>query len=364
MKITFDGHWLGGFSGISTYSRRIFECLPGLLGPNEYSILTRSHQGAPNETTLPARNDYVWEQITLPLHLVRSKPDVVFFPDWRNGIIQTRPYVVTLHDLTFFTHPHLYSGTKRMRLLPLYRCWLDRVLFGACRILTVSEYSRKTILSFYPALESRVYVIYNGIDSHFSLPSTPTALEDFRRDRLGFNEPYLLNVGRIDYNKNLIFLCRVFLESEACRKHHLVLCGKRVNSHYDEVVSFLKEKDVDGRVHIISGIDHTELYLLYRAAAVFVMPSLSEGFGLPLLEAMAAGTPVLSADNTCLPEIMGNVDGLFDATNPSTLKARLELALWDTDYRKKLINAGTENIKRFSWERCAADTLDAIKSVP
>jgi len=133
-----------------------------------------------------------------------------------------------------------------------------------------------------------------------------------------------------------------------------------VNAHYEEVAGFLKERDPHGRVVILSGASSEDLKTLYQGAALFVFPSLSEGFGLPVLEAMACGVPVLAADNTSLPEIMGKVDGLFDAGDAAALAARMESALGDGSYRRGLIEAGTLNVARFSWDRCARETVRTL----
>jgi glycosyltransferase involved in cell wall biosynthesis len=360
VRIGIDGHWVGEASGVSTYCRNIFERLPASLPAGDFSIATSSPQGLPSERVLPARSAYFWEQVTFPAFLRRGRARLAFLPDWRAAYFLPRPYVLTLHDITSLTHPEAMKGTRRARLAPVYRHWLRRIIRGARRIITVSHYSKASILGRFPELRDRVEVIHNGLGAGFGIEPDRERLARFRRERLGFEEPYVLSVGRIDYTKNLPFLCRAFLASPVSRDYRLVLCGRRVNAHLDEVKAFLASADPDGRVRIVTDATGAELPLVYNAASLLVHPSLSEGFGLTLLEAMACGLPVLSADNTSLPEVMGGVDGLYPTDDGSALRAKMEKALGDSAWREGLVRAGLENVKRFSWDRSAEETARVL----
>jgi glycosyltransferase involved in cell wall biosynthesis len=360
MRIAFDGHWMGETGGVSTYCRRIFAHIPNRFQPEEYLIATSRPLSVPGEVVLPATSAYIWEQVSFPLHLLKNKVDLAYFPDWRNGAFIPRPYVVTLHDLTFFTHSEYFKKTRRHRLLPLYRLLLGRTLQRARKIITVSHYSKQVIASYYPNLENRIEAIHNGVSERFS-PSEASALDAFRNARK-LDRPFFLTVGRIDFHKNLIFMAKTFLESKVLKDHLLVLCGSRVNNCYTELVAFLTVNDPEERVRILSDISGDELPLLYGAAELFILTSVSEGFGLTLLEAMACGTPVLAADNTSIPEVVGQGGVLFKTGDAGEFQEKMETIARDVAMRKGLIQAGVFNLKRFSWTASADKTMDILEN--
>lgn len=360
VSIAVDGHWVGDASGVATYCRNIFERLPRYLPPDGFVIATSSRQGMPCERVLPSSSNYYWEQVLFPSFLRGNPVKVAFLPDWRAAYFFPKPYVLTLHDVTSLTHPHFMRNTRRGKLAPLYRHWLKRIVRDARKIITVSRYSKDSILEFFPDLGDRIEVVHNGLGKEFLPLGNREPLERFRKSRLGFEDPYILSVGRIDYSKNLIFLCRAFLESPLSREFRLVLCGRKVNAYFDVLMAYLASADARKRVHLVTDATGEELPLLYNDASLLVHPSVSEGFGLTLLEAMACGLPVLASDNTSLPEVMGKVDGLFATNDTEALRSKMEKALGDSGFREGLVRDGLENVKRFSWDDCAARTARVL----
>jgi glycosyltransferase involved in cell wall biosynthesis len=260
----------------------------------------------------------------------------------------------TLHDVTPLMYEEKYLGD------PVMRDWYLKKLEYAKEsdiILTVSNFSRNKIIEILGVTENRVHNTYNSYDEK---KFNNTVTDEIDLEKFGIQNKYILYVGGADEHKNIFRLVRAyFLLIEDLRKEYsLVLVGKEVFSERESILLFARRCGGHEQNLIFPGhVDDGDLASLYRRASLFVFPSYSEGFGLPLLEAMACGCPVLAADATSLPEIVGLREAMFDPFDEKEMAHKIRLALTDDDFRERLIRNGLERASCFSWKASAEIVL-------
>ena len=288
-------------------------------------------------------NSHFWEQCVLPFFFIGKKGyRIVSFTGL--GSILIRHKIMTVHDLAFLKNPSWYSKAYYW----YYRLMTPLAVKTSQHILTVSEFSKSEILRFYPFLKpNRISVVYNAIDSLLfrHLSDVPPA-----------KEPFILCVSSIDPKKNFARLI------EACQD----LTGAKlyIVGNYNRVFSQQMELDTNSdKIHFLGRVSDEELVRLYNQAECFVFPSLYEGFGLPPLEAMACGCPVLVSDISVEREVCADASQYFNPLEPSEILSVITQFLSCTDVVKETMRQkGYENIKRFSWEKSAKMLMEIIKN--
>ncbi len=289
-------------------------------------------------------NSHFWEQCVLPFFFI-GKKDYVALSFTGLGSIFIRHKIMTVHDLAFLKNPSWYSRTYYW----YYRFMTPLAVKTSQHILTVSEFSKNEILSFYPFLKSEdISVVYNAIDCQLFKPLPPTISPSP-------SEPFVLCVSSIDPRKNFARLI------EACQgltNAKLYIVGK-----YNRVFSQQMRLDTTSdHIHFLGRVSDEELVRLYNQAACFVFPSLYEGFGLPPLEAMACGCPVLVSDIPVEREVCGDAALYFNPFEPCDILHTLTQYLSNTDViKEKMRQKGFENITRFSWENSAQVLIKIVK---
>jgi glycosyltransferase involved in cell wall biosynthesis len=303
----------------------------------------------------------IWEQTVLPRTLQERHIDLV------HGLVNVLPLatqvpgVVTVHDLSFVRLPETLPRAKRAYLRRLCAASVAR----ARRVIAVSRQTADDVLHAFGIDATRIVVIPNGVDASFS-PGDAAENAEFRKDR-GLPERFILYLGTLEPRKNLPLLLRAYAawRAQTAMPVPLYLAGGQ-GWFYDEIFQLAQELGIAAHVHFPGYIPQTELVDWYRAATIFVYPSRFEGFGLPVLEAMACGTPVLCSDAPSLLEAAGNAALIFprneDAGVPA-LAALLEQALSNPALRQKLRLLGLEQARRFSWAQTAAATLTVYDEV-
>lgn len=255
--------------------------------------------------------------------------------------------VVTIHDVLFETHPQYFGRVFRLRskLLMRWSAW------RAAHVFTVSEYSRRTMLQLYPVSEDRVSVTHNGADlSRFHPGDEGLATVQAHGLTSG---GYLLSVGRLEPRKNHATLLRAYAALGPSAPP-LVIVGQR-HFGFDEVFTELDRLNLRPRVHLLDRVGDDELPTLYRHALLFAYPTWAEGFGMPLLEAMASGIPVVSSNSTSIPEVVGDAGLLVDPADTAALSAALRRLLDDPALRAELARRGLQQARRFQWQQAAEE---------
>ncbi len=362
MRIAIDAR-AGAGTGIGRYARRLVEHLAALDTGHEFVVLVAAGDEArwgglaESVRVMPSRcPPYGWrEQLVLPWVLCRLQPDVVHFT--HPGVplvVRPRRRVTTVHDLTLLAFRNATgSGWRRARYEFKHRVLrfvLGFAVVTSRRVITPTEFVRAAVLERYRRwrwLPTRVQVVAEGggipIDSDPAPPVPPA--------------PFLLYVGSSYPHKNLDLLLDAFA---AVRRRHgdleLVLVGP--DDHFArQLCQRARAQGLNGQVRMPGYVGDAELGALYGQAAAFVFPSLSEGFGLPPLEAMAHGTPVIAARASCLPEVCGDAAVYFDPHDAGDLARAIEAVLGDDVLRRRLRAAGPVRNRQFSWPATATETL-------
>jgi glycosyltransferase involved in cell wall biosynthesis len=265
------------------------------------------------------------------------------------------PMVLTVHDMTNFLFPQMYKWTNQIN-----RCrQLKRGFRQAERIIAVSKSTRDDLIRLFPETKSKVRVIYEGADPVFH----PHPEVDRASIGIHFEEPFILWVGTTSPRKNLQGLLEAFREihSRGCHPY-LVFVGQRGWKDHS-IFDFIHRHRLDHYIHLAGYQPHHKLPLYYSACAAFVFPSLYEGFGLPVLEAMACGAPVLASRNSSLPELVAGEESLFDPSGTIELADKLQRLLENPAMREDLSRAGIEKAREFSWEKAARQTIEVYREI-
>lgn len=268
------------------------------------------------------------------------------------------PYVCTLHDMVYFHNPERTSFLRAK-----YWQWYIRATWRhADLILTVSEFSRQEIRRYLPVPAGRIRVIPNGVDGRFFAPNNPASRSVMRRS-LGLDSRYILYVGRLDPDKNVRRLIAAFarLCAAGLRDTELVLAGAK-DYESSGLPLLAKKLGVSDRVRFLGYVAEEHLVPLYQDAAVFCYPSLNEGFGLPPLEAMAAGVPVVTSNLSSLPEVVGDAGVQVDPRSVKEIARGIRSVL-NTQRGRELAEAGRARARTFTWERTARETAACYDEV-
>lgn len=277
--------------------------------------------------------------------------DVVHAVSLGYPIATKKPLVVTIHDLGPLTHPQFFTNTRPW----VMERSLQQAVKQADKIVCVSQFTADEVLSYAGThLEDRIEVVLEGVSPHFQQTPDPAALDGIRLP----NKPFILSAGANSPRKNLVGLLNAMRIARDEIAHDLVLVGGS-GWDTDAFSKVLSENNLTTRVHQLGFVSDAALHALYHKADVYVHPSLFEGFGLPVLEAMAAGTPVVTSNRSSLPEVAGQAARLTDTANPEAFAADLVEVCTSQDLRTKMRTAGQSRAGQFLWE----DTARAMSQI-
>ena len=294
----------------------------------------------------------LWEHTALPAWIRRSGIDLFHGPTFVTPLLSRVPSVVTIHDMTWFTHPGEHVRVKRRYFQALIPVAARR----AVRIIADSEATRRDILRILDVPGEKVVTVHCGIDGMFRPVEDPALLAAVKQ-RHGIPGPFVLFVGMIEPRKNLVRLIEAFgrLKSEGFPQS-LVLGGTR-GWGYEDAAAAVRRLGIERHVVFPGRIADSDLPLLFAAADLFVYPSLYEGFGFPLVEAMACGAPAVTSNVSSLPEIAGEAALLVDPLDVGDLTEAMRRVLADTSLRLLMRARGLERARRFTWKATASATL-------
>jgi glycosyltransferase involved in cell wall biosynthesis len=344
----------GGVGGTEIYLRELLDALARIDTQNLYFVFTNQETGAdlvprqPNfhwkpqavrGTFRPGR--LLWEQTVLPFQAARLRLDVLFNPGFTSPVLALCPSVSVFHDLQHKRHPEYF----KLLDLPFWRLFLWMSAHSSRHLIATSEATRADLHRYYRIPAQSVTAIPHGVANRF-----------FTLDRSSI-EPYLLYVATLHPHKNHERLLRAY--AQRSRRDRLVLAGIP-GFHSAAVTALIAELKLGDSVRLTGWIPREELYELYAHASACVIPSKFEGFGMPVLEALAAGIPTACADIPPLRESAGDAALYFDPLDENAIAAALDRIAEDEPLRRKLAEGGPPQARLFTWERTARHTLDTL----
>ena len=354
----------GQFVGVSRYTHQLIEAVSSRLATPPTVFLTQAPDGLNGarvteiRAPFPTPNEYaraVWEQTVVPGQVHRIAPDVYHSPNYILPLRLRCPSVVTIHDMAFFDRK-LHRLRSHLYLSVLATAAIRK----ATRIICVSDFTRRELLRKFPGVAEKTRVVREGVNPAFA-PQRDAAVDRFRR-RFGLVDPYVLFVGTIEPRKNLPRLIDAFSAAVAGHRfpHRLVIAGG--NGWKDEPVRrAYRASPVRERIHFTGYIPDEELPAAYSGADIFIYPSTHEGFGLPPLEAMACGTPVITSNSTSLPEVVGDAAITVNPYDTGALTKAIQGLAADRQRRECLSHAGLARAASFSWDDAALRTIEVYR---
>ena len=297
----------------------------------------------------------LWTHVRLSWEMARRPPDVLFVPAHVLPIVRPRRTVVTVHDLGYRHYPAAHRSLDRFYLDLSTRYHVR----AASHILADSQATRNDLVGEYGADPARITVVYPGVDKTLRHVDDSAAIAAVR-EKYGIHGEYVLYVGTLHPRKNLVRLIEAFSLLKSGVK--LVIAGQK-GWLYDRIFARVQELGIEQRAIFTGYVADADLPALLSGARVFAFPSLYEGFGLPVLEAMACGVPVVCSNVSSLPEVAGDAALLVDPLDTGAWVAALERALTDEELRAELIRRGYAQVRRFSWRRAAEETLKVLERV-
>lgn len=352
----------GGVGGTEIYLRNLLAALAAIDSRNHYVLYVNRETGgglcpdAPNfsvsvQPVRAAVRPYriLWEQFVMPWRIRRDRLDVVFCPGFTVPLATGCPAVVVFHDLQHKRHPQYFRWYE----LPFWDFFLWAAAHRAARIIAVSESTRRDILLYYKVADGIIDVVRHGVEERF--------FEISRSRSLSPADPFVLCVSTSHAHKNLDRLIRAFAEFRRERpEFRLVIAGLR-GYHSKALERLVRELKLNETVQFTGWIPREELFTLFRTAHSFVYPSSFEGFGMPVLEALASGIPTACSEIPSLSEFVGRATLRFDPTDVGAIRAAMARIVADDTLRAELAVEGPARASKFSWETSARETLAALE---
>jgi glycosyltransferase involved in cell wall biosynthesis len=367
VKVALMGRSLRGrMSGVVRYTHELVTALAART-PDELTVfVTRADDGLDGvpvrriRAPFRTRTEYaraLWEQTVVPLEVARLAPAVYHSPNYILPLALRCPTVVTVHDLAFLD-PSLHRLRSHLYLKTLTSLAVRK----ADRIICVSQHTYEQFIDHFPASADRARIVTEGVGSSF-MPRGGADVERFCA-RHELPERYILFVGTFEPRKNLVRLVDAFekavLASDA--PDVLVLCGG-AGWKNDDVFARIAQSPVRARIRVLGYLPDDELAAAYSGCSMFVYPSLSEGFGLPPLEAMACGAPVLTSDTSALPETVGDAALLVDPLATDAIADGMIRILTDDALRMRLVDSGAVRARNLGWDAVAARTVEVYEEI-
>lgn len=359
-------------AGIGRYTRGLVSALAELDSANRYTLLISRDAPAEKIPPLPANFSVkrlplperfltiLWHRFYLPLYIDQwAGPfDLFHSPDFVLPPLRQTPGILTVHDLSFIKHPH--------GALPQLRSWLNKVVphsvARAGHILADSDSTKTDLISLLNVPAHKISVVGAGVEARFKPVTDPPALAQVRQ-KYALPQKFILSLGTLEPRKNFDGLIAAFNQIESAFPDlHLVIAGGK-GWLYEGIFAAAAQSPAAGRIHPIGFVADDDLPALYSLAHLFAYPSHYEGFGIPVLEAMACGTPVVTANNSSLPEVAGPAALLVAAEDTPALAAALRTLLTDLPLRQTCVQQGFEQAQRFTWAAAAQKLLDVYRQI-
>lgn len=360
-------------TGVGVYFKNLLFALAGMDRENDYYLLSSSLKDRFEQDKIPPFRRLHFRDLRWPVKMVNFFWYGLGWPplDWffKTDLDLTHSpgplplptrgkKVVTVHDVFFLDDPARVDRETRQYFVRR----VARSLRHSHGIVTVSRSVRDQVMEMFGPAEEKVRVIYHGLDRQFTAPVYAEDKESVRR-RYRLEQPFLLFVGATEPRKNLVRLVEAFAILSGWDEGVALVIVGRPGQEEGRLKDQVVQRGLEGRVRRIGYVDEKDLVVLYRLAELFVFPSLAEGFGFPLLEAMACGLPIAASRAPAIPEVAGKAAVYFAPEDPEEMASTIARALTDQDLRQTLVNAGRDRIQDFDWTQTAAQTLNFYRWV-
>jgi glycosyltransferase involved in cell wall biosynthesis len=358
----YDQH--GG--GVKVYTQRLLRALLDLRSDHEFVFLYRNpaligtYRGeqAVEEIALPARSVLGWDQVAVPTAVRRHGIDLLFNPKYSIPLGASCPSVWVCHGLDWYVMPWASRLIDRLS----HRFLVPRYAARADAIIAVSQITRQHVLEYLSVPAERVFTVYSGVDDVFRHPMGSARLSQVRI-RYSLPERFLLYAGAVYPPKNFTRLIRAYARVGPARGIPLVIAGGKNRFLSEDELREPERLGIAQWVRWPGWVEQEELAAFYALSDALLLPSLFESCGLPVLEAMAAGTPVVTADRYGTKELAEGAAVLVDPESVESIVDGIRQVLDDAALRVRLVAAGRERSREFQWRRCAAETLGVLERV-
>jgi glycosyltransferase involved in cell wall biosynthesis len=350
-------------TGTENYSLFLIRALLELDQRNQYRLYLN---GPPSPDLFPVAENVelrwmpfprLWTHVRLSLEMAVRSPDVLFVPAHVLPAVHPRRSVVTIHDLGYLRYPEAHTRWSRW-YLRWSTCYNAR---SAATVMVDSRATLQDLVKHCGTSPDKTHIVHPGCDPAFAEVRDEARVAEVCT-HYGVQLPYLLFVGTLQPRKNLKVLLEAF---SALVSHdaatHLALVGRK-GWLYEPLFAQVRQLGLEHRVHFTGYVPQADLPAVISGAHAFVLPSLYEGFGLPVLEALACGTPVICSNVSSLPEVAGDAAILIDPHDTAQLTQAMQRVLENAELRREMALKGLRQARRFSWERCARETLTLIES--
>lgn len=367
MRIGIDARFFGPFGkGLGRYTQKLILNLEKIDQQNDYFILLRQENWEDYHPINPRFHkvlaNYRWYSLAEQMGMLRTISslhlNLMHFTHFNVPIFYRGDFIVTIHDLILTKYP-TQRATTLGPLLYFFKHWsyslvIRQAIKRARKVIAVSECTKKDIMDHFQVDEDKIYVTYEAVDPPKSIDKTDKRV----LTKFDIKQPYILYVGNMYPHKNIEGLLKAFKDLSVVKPGiSLVLVGKE--DYFVLRIKQLVEKlGISSRVYFPGFVSDEELPYLYALAKAYVFPSFYEGFGLPALEAMSYGTPVIASQESCLPEILGSAAAYFNPHDTTEMTRQMTKVLDDAALTENLKKSGFDQIKKFSWGKMVDQTLD------
>jgi glycosyltransferase involved in cell wall biosynthesis len=372
MKIAIDARFFrSSTGGIGRYTRALIRELMKIDKKNDYTIyitpkdeeeynLDRSNFSV---KVVPISHYSVNEQIKFLQILNKEKFDLVHFTNFNHPIFYSGKFVVTIHDLTIMLFPTINQQKSILKKFA-FNSVMQNAVWKSNKIIAISEATKADVIKYLKGDSAKIKVIYEGIDDKYQIQNIDNNKNNIIKGKYKLTDPYVLFVSQWRPHKGLPELIKAFeiLKEKYQVKYKLVLVGKP-NLDFPEIIKRINSSKYINDIILPGFVADDDLPYIYHNADAFIFPSQYEGFGLPPLEAMAAGTVVVSSKTSCMPEILGDAAIYFNPRNPNDIAEKLTEVLSNNKMQKDFIKKGLTHIKKYSWENMARETLKLYESI-
>lgn len=364
MKIAFDAkRFFHNTSGLGNYSRDLVRILSKYFPENEYILLNKnkSERGYdilenPNIHFVETSKGSMSRQLKMGKDAQKQNADIFHglsgeLPlKWDKKPIKK---IVTIHDLIFLRYPQYYSFFDRK----IHFWKFKKAANSADKIIAISEQTKRDIIKYLKVPENKIEVIYQGCHQAFKEQQSHDFIQQ-TKEKFNLPERFILNVGTIENRKNLFNVVKAIKDTEI----PLVVVGKKTK-YYQKIANFIQKNEMEKQVHFLEGVSMDELAVIYKLADIFAYPSLFEGFGIPVIEALFSKTVTITSNTSCLPEAGGTDSVYIDPNNYLDIQSKIKF-LWDNEAeRKRRADKGFEFVQKFNDEPIAQELMNVYRKI-